>query len=62
MKVPYLKDVDADQHESVITAVDLLQVIRGAKRLGFQDLSLNELTVREFNLVTYLSAEVDRHG
>lgn len=62
MKVPFLRDVDADQQESVIVAVDLLQMIRGIKRLGFQDLSLKDLTVREFNLVSYLSAEVDKHG
>jgi tartrate dehydratase beta subunit/fumarate hydratase class I family protein len=62
VKLPYLQGVDADQQESVIAAVDLLQMIRGSRRLGFQDLGMKDLTVREFNLLTYLSAEVDKHG
>lgn len=59
MKVPYLRDVDGDQQESVIMAVELLEAVRGASRLGFE-LDFRDLTPREFNLVSYLSSEVDR--
>lgn len=54
-----MRDVDLDQLEDVILAVGLLEAIRGASRLGFE-LEFRDLTPKEFNLVSYLSAEVDK--
>jgi len=59
MKVPYLRDIEPDQHEDAIMAVGLLEALRGATRLGFE-LDFRDLTPKEFNLVSYLSSEVDK--
>lgn len=58
-KRPYLAEVEPDQQEDVILAVGLLEAVRGASRLGFE-LDFRDLTPREFNLVSYLSGEVDK--
>jgi len=60
--IPYLDGIDPEDIEDVQLAVDLLQIIRGAQRLGLEKLDYKQLSAKEFDLVAYLSAQIDSHG
>lgn len=60
--MPYLSEVEQDERANVELAVDLLSLLRGTQRVGLEKISYKELTAREFELVSYLSAQIDSHG
>ncbi len=59
MKIPYLDGIESADRENIILAVDLLELIRGAGRLGISGIDIKALTSFEFELASYLSSQID---
>lgn len=57
-----MHDVESEARADVELAVDLLGILRGTQRVGLEKIGYKELTAREFELVSYLSAQIDSHG
>jgi hypothetical protein len=41
--------------------VEILELVRGAQRLGLSGLTVQDFTSRQFSLVSYLSARLDEY-
>jgi hypothetical protein len=41
--------------------VEILELVRGAQRLGLSGLTVQDFSARQFSLVTYLSARLDEY-
>ena len=50
-----------ESHEEVRLAVEILETVRGIQRLGLSGFTVQDLTGREFQLVSYLSARLDEY-
>ena len=50
-----------ESQEEVRLAVELLETVRGIQRLGLSGFTVHDLTGKQFQLVSYLSARLDEY-